>query len=336
MRIFNKQRRISLSGKSDAELFLPEAEWYRNNNQYHVEIFGKHIINIYRRINVQIVLTKVCNLKCKFCIEREIMPATVGGANWLPWYVREVLSQYKEQGVIPTVSITGGEPTLFPDRLFNILDIIGSFLGGVDGIKFVNINTNGTNLAILDKFPWLRINVSRHHFNYNVNEEIFGTAFSPFDTKLERSASFQCVLMKGYIDSVQQMKRYMDTYFYSANGFSFRGLTTLDEQKGYVNEIAFTKEHFVDVKPILDAIANDPEFEFIQQKIGDHYVYELYKYRGKVLRIVYSNFAWLRQIETEERKQGDCFSRATIIHPNAVYSGWTYDLNLIHAKKLTI
>jgi len=330
-RIFNRQWRITLVDKSDAELFTPEVEYYSKHNRYPVTLFGKEITNIYKRINVQIFLTKVCNLCCPFCIEND----RVGGLgknekDWLYLLVKQTLEQYLKQGIIPNVSITGGEPTLFPERLYHLLDLVGSFVGGTNGIKYVNVNSNGTDLSVPYTFPWLRTNISRHHYDPDANREIFGKDYHRLNTDEIEKASMQCVLMKGYIDSVEGMKEYMRKFAF-AQGFSFRGLTTLDAKKGYDNEVKFTNERYIDIKPILDAIANDPEFEFLQQKVGDHYIYELYKYRGKVFRLVYSNFAWLRQVETEERSKGIVNSRATIIHPNKVYSGWTYDLNLIHA-----
>jgi len=116
-----------------------------------------------------------------------------------------------------------------------------------------------------------------------------------------------------------------------ASGFSFRGLTTLDSDKDYKMEREFTNNSVIDIKSLLDEIANDSRFEFIQQKIGDHYLFEIYRYKGKYVRFTYSNFEWLKSVENQERKDGKWYSRATIIHPNAVYAGWTYNLNKIHS-----
>ena len=115
-----------------------------------------------------------------------------------------------------------------------------------------------------------------------------------------------------------------------ASGFSFRGLTRLDAGKQYDKEVKFSLAHEIDFFGIANRVANDPDFEFVQQKIGDHYWFEIYRYRGKIVRLTYSNFAFLRKSETEERAKGAIFSRATIIHPDGkIYAGWTYDLNLI-------
>jgi hypothetical protein len=135
--------------------------------------------------------------------------------------------------------------------------------------------------------------------------------------------------MKGYIDSVSEIKKYMDFFtLLGADGFSFRGMSTLDVGKEYVDEINFSNAHAVDFFSIVEEVSNDPAFEFVQQKIGDHYWFEHYNYKGKPVRFTYSNFDFLRKVETEERKNNQWFSRATIISPTGrVYAGWTYDIN---------
>jgi len=329
MRIFQAERRIVLTGTSDEALFAPELEYYSNHNQYPVTLFGKPIVNLYRNINVQILITRACNFKCKFCIENDGIKTKNDGSYWLGNLVHSTLSQYREQGIMPNVSITGGEPTLLPNRLFNILDIVKSY----HGIKNVNVNTNGYDLSVIRSFPGVRINLSRHHWWSGMNRQIFGDAYTRENVKDFSGVTLQCVLMQNYVNSVPMMKEYMDRYIdKGADGFSFRGLTTLDVDKGYQVEKVFSEQNVVDIKVILDTVAKDADFEFVQQKIGDHYIFEIYKYRGKYVRFTYSNFNWLRQIETDERKSGKSFSRATVIHPNAVYSGWTYDLNKLVTK----
>lgn len=331
MRIYHKDNRISLEGVSDEVLFKPELDYYRKNNQYHVDLFGVHVINIYRRINVQIIITKTCNFDCPFCIERDGLKIQIDESNCnLPFYVKEVLLQYIQQGIVPTISITGGEPTLHPQRLTNILDIISKFWG-MNKIECVNLNTNGTNLKCMEDFPWVSLNISRHHYNFNDNMSIFGSMFKAIDARTTERSYLQCVLLKDYINNVESIKKYINVYS-MARGFSFRSLTVLDSQKRYFKEAQFTKDNYVDIKFILDQIDKDPDFTFIQQKIGDHYIYEIYRYRGKIVRFVYSNFDWLRQVEIKEREQGDIFSRATIIEPTAVYSGWAYDINRIYGR----
>lgn len=319
-RFFNKTDRIVLSKETEIKQFQYEYDYYVNNNRFPVVLFNKPIINIYKNINLQIVITKKCGYKCGFCIEnddnyhcKEISPLS---------NLAIVLQQYKEQNIIPHISITGGEPTLFPNRLKKILQLIFDF-----HLSIVNVNTNGFDLSIMEEFPSIRINLSRHHYIHALNEQIFGKKI--VDNILPNRTIMQCVMMKDYISSVQDVKDYMSYYILrGAIGFSFRGMSTLDVNKGYDNEISFSKQQSIDFYSIINQIANDEEFEFIQQKIGDHYWFEIYKYKEKIVRFTYSNFEWLKQIETIERNNNQWFSRVTVVSADGnAYSGWTYDIN---------
>jgi MoaA/NifB/PqqE/SkfB family radical SAM enzyme len=271
-------------------------------------------------------VSRRCNFKCGFCIENDGLLASKKETDPSILFER-VLSQYKEQGIYPHVSITGGEPTLFPDRLRNILNACSN-----QSISRVSINTNGENVEAISDLDNYFINLSRHHYEPDKVMDVFGKKFK--DTIVKEKTVMQCVLMKDYIDSVEKMKKYMDYYAdKGAIGYSFRGLTKLDATKQYSKEIDFSKAHAINFYDIVNNIAKDPDFKFIQQKIGDHYWFEIWEYKGKKFRLTYSNFEFLREVEVKERSSGLWFSRATIILPyGEVYSGWSYDINLIHKE----
>lgn len=324
MRIFEKSRRIKINKDTEISIFSEELDYYRTNNRYPVVLFGKNITNIYKNINVQVVVSKRCNFKCGFCIEND---GTNGKAKEICPSVlfEDVICQYTSHGIFPNVSITGGEPTLFTDRLEKIFSVCHKY-----GLKKVNINTNGEGLDKIEHIDGFNVNLSRHHYDDQKSKDIFG---KPFKKKIiPNRTSAQCVLMKGYIETVDDMKKYMDHYSSEGiTGFSFRGLTELDSSKDYSNEVKFSKTHSIDFYKIVEEISIDPDFEFVQQKVGDHYWFEIWKYKGMFFRLTYSNFEWLRKVETEERNRGEIFSRATIVLPNGrVYSGWTYDINELY------
>ena len=70
------------------------------------------------------------------------------------------------------MSITGGEP-LLSKEIFKILDIIDNY-----NFQMVTINTNATLLNAsaeeLAKHNIYGINISRHHYDEEKNNEIFG------------------------------------------------------------------------------------------------------------------------------------------------------------------
>lgn len=323
MRTFDINRRIHLNRENELWMFGDELEYYRKHNRYPVKLFGKDIVNIYKNINIQIVITRACPYRCGFCIENDNADFNRREHDFYQT-VDNTFEQYKSQGITPHVSITGGEPTLHLDRIQAVLELCKKH-----GITRININTNGMFPDLLKQLD-CSINLSRHHYIDYINNHIFEREC--LDVIVPDRTNMQCVMMDGYIDDIDSMKRYMEHYgAMGAVGFSFRGLSELDAGKQYQKEIAFSKEHSIDIFDVANSLADDPEFEFIQQKIGDHYLFEIWKWRGLPVRITYSNFKWLREVEKAERERGDWNSRATIIHANGhVYSGWTYDLNLIH------
>lgn len=303
MRTFDLAKRARLSDADELGLFHGELAYYREHNRYPVKLFGVPFTNIYKRINVQVLVTRACNLRCSFCIESGEGQRDDGDHIGV---ALDVLRQYVGQGIMPCLSITGGEPTLYPNRVERLIDGAEAL-----GIKSVNINTNGFRLYSCRIPSWINVNLSRH-------------AIEPVPMQITGHA-MQCVLMQGGVDSVAAMMRYMNHYLaLGASGFSFRGLTK--------REGAASQRGAVDVRAIADELATNSDFQFVQQKVGDHYIYEIYRYRGVPVRLVYSNFDVLRQFETDERARGDVFSRATVVNSDgAVYSGWLFDLNEIRS-----
>jgi organic radical activating enzyme len=323
MWITELKNRHELSRNKEFEIFSEELDWHRSHNQYPVTLFGRPLVNIYRNINVQVLVTRACNFICGFCIENDgVLPRLKehDPSDTLD----ALLQQYSDQGITPCVSITGGEPTLFPARLRRILEVCRRH-----SISRTVVNTNGTNLKSVEDIPGFSINLSRHHHEPEKIKEIFGKP-AP-DVLLPERTVAQCVLLKNFIDSLPAMKAYMDSFIDKGFvGFSFRGLTQLDPEKQYISQESYSQKHFVDIFEIMNQAAQDPDFTFVKQVLADHYIYEILKYRGRVVRLTYSNFDWLRKVETEERSRGEWFSRVSIVHPDGkVYAGWTYDINLL-------
>lgn len=307
--------------------FKGELEYYRNHNTFPITLLSKRIFNIYRHINIQVVLSKTCQFKCPFCIERDQITPVINESSFS--ILNLVLERYYDRGMSPRISITGGEPTLFPRRLREAIQTCKRW--AIHDSR-ININTNGGNPKVLEEsmFKNIRVNLSRHHYCETKVAEIFGRK-SPIKYPIDSNTTLQCVLMKGYIDSVAEMKRYMDFYIgMGARTFSFRGMSTLDADKRYEQEVNFTNAHSVDFFSIVNEMFADRDIDFFEQKIGDHYYYEYFAYKGKMIRMTYSNFDFLRKVEAEERVKGDWYSRATIISPSGnLYAGWAYDINKI-------
>lgn len=119
---------------------------------------GQYPAKLSMPLGIQFELTEKCNLKCRYCYNRsgESQSADfLSGDDWIN-LAKELVS---EGGVFQVV-ISGGEPLLLKDRLFDIMDVFHS-----DGARFVLI-TNGyiLNRSIIDRlkkyrFAWLQISI---------------------------------------------------------------------------------------------------------------------------------------------------------------------------------
>ena len=119
--------------------------------------------------NLSIILPGDCDVKCKFCTWRA--GATMGVAVHDKYLLRvkHILDTLPPHFV--SISLTGGEPLLSP-YLWSVLDLI-------DKRRWsrVGITTNATMLTkdTMDKFENKidYINISRHHYDDEINAKIF-------------------------------------------------------------------------------------------------------------------------------------------------------------------
>lgn len=342
MRIFDDvNRRIHLSKINEKKIFDEETEYYTKNNMTDVNLFGNPVKNLYKNMNLQVVTNYNCNHDCLFCIEgtenisEKKLPDEVFGN-----LVDNIVQEYQVKNTVkPVVTVTGGEPLLFKNRLKIILETLKK-----NKVQRYGVNTNGKFLNqpyYIDLFNQyfntepFHVNVSRHHFDDVKNNKLFnGKAISTTElveanNKLGNKLTLQAILAKDFIGNLASIKEYMNYFIDKGfNSFSFRGLCELDSTKDYFrNKVKFSKDHNVDFFQIAEEVAGNSDFQFKQQKIGDHYVYELYKYKGKTFRLTYSNFDYLRQQETKEINQGMNICRNAIVFPNGKFAtGWADDI----------
>lgn len=126
----------------------------------------------------------------------------------------------RDEDRIRGVKITGGEP--FYD--VKLLDEVITVLYETFGIDLeLSISTNGMWLERLHEIKYLEyieaIHISRHHYDDSINRGLFGGAAVPNGAKLREIVSsvsfpdifvFNCMLLKGYIDSREEAHRFLD------------------------------------------------------------------------------------------------------------------------------
>jgi len=161
----------------------------------------------YKNPNLSIVLPGGCQAHCQFCF----------------WYQKPTDPQWIQKLIhtldtLPAcfeqVSITGGEPTLSP-YLLQTLQILASRRGkykkivmttnGIRLMNYINEVSNGVD----------HINISRHHWLEEKNQEVFKTANVPTTSQLREMAdmfrnklTFNCVISDMSVDDMHKFLVY--------------------------------------------------------------------------------------------------------------------------------
>lgn len=280
-----------------------------------VELFGNtyRVYNDEWRNHLHIICTYQCNAKCEFCVEKDSECKT--SVKFLK-QVEVVLAEMHSQGILNTVSITGGEPTIFKD-LIKLVDLIKKY------DVFLTINTNGARLHKLasdlkDKVDF--INISRHYVDDRKNIEIFKAKVPTLiDIKNLRSLygdtkfRFQAVInedtnLKEYAVLVEQGL---------IDDLSFRQLM-LDGSEEALNN----RKLYLDL--VQEAVDNGA---IIEQEVQDYYVYETHDLYGCDMTFSYSD---MKLLEDQEKIEGQDFIREFIIYPDGKFSGsWFNEKNIL-------
>ena len=163
--------------------------------------------------NLYLDISKACNAKCPFCIA-----PTLGRKDGSEYFSGLSYSLDLTQSVYGSVQVVGGEPLISP-RISRTLSAIGD-----RAFHRVVINTNGSRLSesmarSMADVRVTHVNISRHHYNEAVNQEIMKIhpAVSNEDVrsaasslhKLGIDVRLNCNILKGYIDSLGSIVSYL-------------------------------------------------------------------------------------------------------------------------------
>ena len=191
-----------------------------------IELFGReiplrtHYCHIFGKENREVdepyvnlyVRSKFCNSKCKFCTFAE------DASNYNEKRFIEVLKEISSKIKIRKIAFTGGEPTLYWDKFTSAVTIAREMCPDSE----LTMNTDGFRLKQLFEDPiskWFTmIHISRHHYDDNLNNEIFGTIcptaeelkWAQSTTENKYQIQLSCNLIKGYIDEKEKLYQYME------------------------------------------------------------------------------------------------------------------------------
>lgn len=147
-----------------------------------------------------------CQANCKFCEFKNIGPGKFDINKFV-----KVLTTIRKEVRIAKVSFTGGEPTINLKLLEKCLNIVKE----IDPTIFTITNTNGLCLAALTDMETLdNISLSRHHYRDAEHMKIVGTtqiaSTRTLKTVNKEKIHLSCNLIRGYIDSPDQVKKYLE------------------------------------------------------------------------------------------------------------------------------
>ena len=201
------------------------------------------------KLRLYIKLTDNCNANCSFCANGNSCDYGKIDLNKLEYVITYLKSIDRLHGI----SITGGEPLLEYNKLFELLDFIYSLDKNIE----VQISTNGINLLKLLDYKDINnlesIHISRHHYNDEVNNSIFksNTVAASQDIKTfqeniedKKIININTIVMKDYIDSLEEIENMLDHV--GELGVYKNGFVSLMK----CND--FAKEHFINFNDIFN------------------------------------------------------------------------------------
>lgn len=254
---------------------------------HYCGLFDQHPVKIKNLYVNLFVRFKGCNASCSFCEYSDVAKKFN-----IEKYV-SILREIKKNIFIKKISFTGGEPTL---DFSKFKDVIMTSNEISEKSAFV-VNTNGSSLKRLlndDVCNYIdNISISRHHYKDEINNKILGVDSIKIEELKEYNVRykdhdlihFSCNLIKGYIDSKEEILNYLEyinEYYISSVGFV---------QLMPIND--YCKDHFVDIN--LDSLLDGERFNFLKRmkKEGacecSNYIYIPKNIKEKVIKIYYKN-----------------------------------------------
>ena len=205
-------------------------------------------------LRLYIKVTDYCNANCQFCANN--LSKDYGSLDFVK--LEYVIRYLYENNLLHSISLTGGEPMLYPDTVNRILNMVYS----ISPMIQVQISTNGVNFTKVLDFENVNnlesIHISRHHYDEKTNQSIFNSSQIASDddiiyvqSKLEdkKIININTIVMKGYIDSLKEIKSMLN--YVGRLGVYKNGFVSLMKCNEY------SKERFLNFNDIFRSLDKD-------------------------------------------------------------------------------
>lgn len=225
-----------------ANKFLKTTEQHNLNTGviYEDDLFGKKV-QCYHPINLNLFITNKCPYSCPFCINGEYTNQDIPDEQYYD-ILRQTLETLKGKQI--EITITGGEPTIKPERLVKTIRLCKEL-----GFKCRTVSTTGYNIFGLYEDKPLVQHLVENEFIHNINisrmsvsnNDIMGNNLINED-KLQKLVTFcnlngaeirvSCNLIDGLVDSMDKIFEYVEHYnSLGINSILFRELVGCDGPK---------------------------------------------------------------------------------------------------------
>lgn len=265
--------------------FAPYNEFVTEQHNIETATCKTLVINnknysFYEPCNLNIFITNACPNRCRFCINEKNTWEEVQSDEDFLYGLEQSLKAL--QGLHVEATITGGEPTLLPNRFVKTIQLLKKY-----GIHERTVSTTGWNLIrSFDNNPHLleelkragythNISISRMSIDETVNNQILQSTGNITNDDLRKIGLYSkvngietrisCNLMPEGVSTLDDIITFVD--FQEHNNISsclFR------ELEGCTCKI--------DIEPIFDQVKTHPAFTFMEHVEGVYYSIDYYKY----------------------------------------------------------
>lgn len=259
---------------------------------------------VYKNVNFSVFVDDYCNADCKFCVAQlryhhrnELYrKGHITDPDKYLMRLDEILQ--KVRPLDPSVSLTGGEPTLSP-LLTEVLKLIDKY-----GFRKRTITTNGSGLLTVQdndtvlnnliRYHWDHLNISRVSPDDRINKAIMRYSADSTYCTMEmlreilaacRNSTLKhrlsCLLLKECVHDVAGIRQYVDVMSeYGANNFIFRELMDYDKLAVNTEKTDYCRQNKIRLYDIWHQFQEYPEFVPYLNLLGYYYYVEIYKYRN--------------------------------------------------------
>lgn len=238
-------------------------------------------VEIYHPCNLNIFTTNNCQNKCFFCINHKNRNTDISDEEYYN-SLEKALKELSNKGF--EITITGGEPTLNPERFVKTLELCKKY-----NFPCRTVSTTGLNLLknynnkplcqhMVENDFTHNINISRMHWDEDKNLEILN-GLNITNSNIKTLATFfklndaemriSCNIIPGYIDTFEKMLNFVDYY-----------------RKINVDTVMF-RELIGRATKSLDSVlelTQENGFDYLRTLDGFNYTVDVYRYKDMLVK----------------------------------------------------